>query len=271
VEVSPGRVRAAAVAGRFYPAAPRALAALVDDLLAAAPVAQYGPRPIALVAPHAGYRYSGAVAGAAYARLAPWRGTVTRVVVLGPAHVVPLRGMAVPSVDAFATPLGPVAVDADARSVAARLPAVVIDDRPHVDEHAVETQLPFLLRTLGPEVHVLPVVVGRTLAGPVAALLAALLGEPGTVAVVSTDLSHYLSRAQARERDARTAAAVVARDAAALQPGDACGHNPLRGLLHYAAQRDLAVEQLRLATSADTVGDPQRVVGYGAFLMRAQM
>jgi len=263
------QTRPAAVAGRFYPADPGMLAALVDDLLAAARPAHASVPPVALVAPHAGYRFSGPIAATAYAHLARWRGVVTRVVVLGPAHFVRLRGMALPGVDAFATPLGPVTVDADARAVARELPAAVVDDAPHTPEHSLETQLPFLIRTLGPAVRVLPVVVGSTPPAAVAGLLDAVLGN-GTVAVVSTDLSHYLPRPQAEERDSRTAAALVARAAAAVAPTDACGHQPLRGLLHHAAVRDLAVEQLGLATSADTGGDPGRVVGYGAFVLRGQ-
>jgi AmmeMemoRadiSam system protein B len=191
---------------------------------------------------------------------------VAGVVVLGPAHFTSLRGMAIPSVGAFATPLGPVPVDADARAVAAGLSAVVVDDEPHAGEHSIETQLPFLIRVLGPGVPVLPVVVGDTPPSAVATLLSGLLGAASTIAVVSTDLSHYLNRAQARERDTHTAAAVVDRNGDALRPGDACGFHPLRGLLRHAADRDLVVEQLQLATSADTGGDPRRVVGYGAFL-----
>jgi AmmeMemoRadiSam system protein B len=259
------RVRPTAVAGRFYPDDPDVLAALVDALLAKAPPSRHRARPVALVAPHAAFRFSGPVAATAYAHLSPWRGDVARVVVLGPAHFTPLRGMALPTVDAFETPLGPVAVDADARAVVAGLPAVVVDDEPHASEHAIETQLPFLIRTLGWAVYVLPVVVGDTPPTAVATLLSEL-DAPGTVVVVSTDLSHYLNRAQARERDTRTAAAVLARNGEALRPGDACGFHPLRGLLCHAADRDLVVDQLQLATSADTGGDPRRVVGYGAFL-----
>jgi AmmeMemoRadiSam system protein B len=258
--------RPAAVAGRFYPADPVELAALVDRLLAAVTPRPDpgGRRPVALVAPHAGYRYCGTVAAAAYARLA---GSAGRVVVLGPAHFVPLTGCAVPSVDAFATPLGPVQLDAQARRLAVALPGVAVDDRPHAAEHAVETQLPFLIRTLGPDVRVLPVLVGQADPAAVAGLLSALLTGPDVVAVVSTDLSHYLDRARAQERDARTVSAVLARDDAALRPGDACGYHPLRGLVRLAADRDLGVELLHLATSADVGADPGRVVGYGAFLL----
>ena len=142
-------LRPAAVAGRFYPGDPDALSALVDALLAAAPPSRHHRRPVALVAPHAGFRFSGLVAAAAHAHLSPWRGDVARVIVLGPAHFTPLQGMALPSVDALDTPLGPVPVDADARRVAAGLSGVVIDDVPHASEHAIETQLPFLIRTLG--------------------------------------------------------------------------------------------------------------------------
>jgi AmmeMemoRadiSam system protein B len=259
------RVRPAAVAGRFYPGDPDALAALVDALVANVPPPRRRVRPVAVVAPHAGYRFSGPVAATAHAQLAPWCGEVAGVVVLGPAHFTSLRGMAIPSVGAFATPLGPVPVDADARAVAAGLSAVVVDDEPHAGEHSIETQLPFLIRVLGPGVPVLPVVVGDTPPSAVATLLSGLLGAASTIAVVSTDLSHYLNRAQARERDTHTAA-VVDRNGDALRPGDACGFHPLRGLLRHAADRDLVVEQLQLATSADTGGDPRRVVGYGAFL-----
>lgn len=260
------RVRPTAVAGRFYPGEPAALAARVDALLADAPPPRRRVRPVAVVAPHAGFRFSGPVAAAAYAQLSSSRGNVRRVVVLGPAHFTPLHGMAISSVGAFATPLGPVPVDADARAVAAGLSAVVVDDEPHAREHAIETQLPFLIRALGPAVPVLPVIVGDTPASAVATLISTVLAAAATIVVVSTDLSHYLNRVQARERDIHTAAVVLARNGDALQPGDACGFHPLRGLLRHAVDRDLVVEQLQLATSADTGGDPRRVVGYGAFL-----
>jgi MEMO1 family protein len=263
-----GGNRPAAVAGRFYPGEPDALAGLVDALLEKAPPPGRCPRPVAVVAPHAGFGFSGSVAATAYVHLSRWRGHVERVVVLGPSHFTPLRGMAVPSVATFATPLGPVAVDDEARAAAAALPATVVDDEPHAREHAIETQLPFLIRTLGSAVSVLPVVVGTTPPVAVAALLSRLLDPPRTIAVVSTDLSHYLDRAQAQQRDTATAAAVVGRRGDALRPTDACGFHPLRGLLEHAVDRELVVDLLHLATSAETGGNPRRVVGYGAFVVR---
>ena len=259
------RSRPAAVAGRFYPADPGELATLVDRLLATALPEATRPPPVALVAPHAGFQYSGSVAAAAYAQLVPHRAAVRRVVVLGPAHFVPFRGMAVPSVDTFATPLGSVEIDGDARTAAVALPGVTADDEPHAPEHSLETQLPFLQRALGSTFRVLPVAVGETPPEEVAALLAALAG-PDAVAVVSTDLSHYLDVTSAHERDARTAGTILALSGRALRREDACGFFALQGLLQYAADRDLDVRLLALATSADVGADPHRVVGYGAFL-----
>ena len=132
----------------------------------------------------------------------------------------------------------------------------MVDDEPHAYEHSIETQLPFLLRCLGPGIRVLPVLVGAAPPAAVAALLSTVACDPGVLTVVSTDLSHYLSRAQAQERDARTAAGVLAKDGDVLQPKDACGYHPLQGLLQFAAERDLTVQLLQLATSADAGGDP---------------
>jgi AmmeMemoRadiSam system protein B len=261
------RVRPAAVAGRFYPADPTTLADLVDGLLYDVRAERHSARPVAAIAPHAGYEYSGAIAATAYAHLARWRDDITRVVLIGPAHFVPLEGMAVPSVDAFATPLGTVGLDDDARTRVTGMPDVVVDDEPHQGEHSLETQLPFLQRALGPAVRALPVTVGRTAPTDVAALLARLLPADGTVAVVSTDLSHYLDVATARERDACTVAAILARDTAAIRPEDACGHWALRGLLHHVAECGMEIELLRLGTSADSGVGSRRVVGYGAFLV----
>ena len=261
------RVRPSAVAGRFYPADPEELRDLVDRLLGEVCGQPQPVLPAAVVAPHAGYQYSGAVAATAYAQVTVAPDAVTRVVLLGPAHFRPLDGMAVPAVDALATPLGTVVVDDDARTAATALPGVVVDDRPHDGEHSLETQLPFLQRVLGPEVPVLPVLVGRTQPESVAAVLTALLAVDGALAVVSTDLSHHLDERSAHARDRRTAEAVVARDAGALGPDDACGHHPLRGLLHHAAERGWTVDLLGLATSADSGAERDRVVGYGAFVL----
>jgi AmmeMemoRadiSam system protein B len=207
------------------------------------------------------------VAASAYARVVPRRGEVDRVVLLGPAHRVPLTALAVPSADALATPLGSAGVETAARDGLVEAGLAVVSDAAHAAEHSLEVHLPFLQVVLG-DVAVLPLVVGRVPASAVAAVLDQVWGGPETLVVVSTDLSHYHDHLTARELDRRTAAAILARRPEALGPEDACGVFPLRGLLTAARQRDLDVELLDLRTSADTAGDPDRVVGYGAFALR---
>lgn len=257
------RVRPAAVAGRFYPGDARALAAMVDDALAHA-AAPTGRPPKALVVPHAGYVYSGPIAASGYRRLSAVRDVIRRVVLMGPAHYVGVRGLAVSSADAFVTPLGPVPVDAEAREAVLGLPGVVVDDRAHAPEHSLEVHLPFLQRTLD-RFAVLPLVVGAADARTVAHVLDTVWGGDETLIVVSSDLSHYLDHARAQQRDRATADAILRGEGATLTDEDACGVAPLRGLLVAAAEHGLHGELVDLRTSGDTAGDPDRVVGYGAF------
>lgn len=258
--------RGAAVAGTFYPADADALALMVDSELAAVDVVAGEPAPVAIVAPHAGYRYSGPVAASAYRRIRPLHTTVRRVVLLGPAHRVYVRGFAVPSVDRFETPLGPVEVDRDAVDRLAKLPGVAVDDLAHADEHCLEVHLPFLKRVLDDFVLV-PVLVGDAGDAEVAAVIDAAWGGPETLVVVSTDLSHYLDYASASARDRRTAEAVCTLDEDMVGDRDACGAHPLRGLLRVARERGLDVSLVDLRNSGDTAGPRDRVVGYGAFVL----
>jgi MEMO1 family protein len=249
-------VRRAVSAGRFYPGGREALATTVDALLGET---EPDSSLRGIVAPHAGYAYSGSVAAAAF-RLVP---RPERVVVLGPSHFVPFDGCAVSAVDAWTTPLGDVPVDEELRNgaIAAGCRA---DDEPHVSDHAIEVELPFLQRICGPEISVLPVAVGSADPAEVAGVLAAL----DAFVVVSTDLSHFLDHATAQERDRRTAAAVLATDTAAIADGDACGAHALRGAVEHARRAGLRFELLDLQTSAETTRDRDRVVGYGAFALR---
>ncbi len=260
--------REPAVAGHFYPGDPAVLVSMVQRLLAAVPVPDDEPLAAAYVVPHAGYRYSGPTAAYVYARLRRHAGQVRRVVLVGPAHRVPLNGCAVPTTARWRTPLGEVPIDPAVSGLAGAGQAVA-DDAPHTPEHSLEVQLPFLQTALGGAVPVLPVAVGRSTVDEVAALIAAAVGaEPaGTVVLCSTDLSHYLPDAQAREQDRRTAAAVLALDPSLVGGGDACGAFALRGLLGWAGGAGLRPSLLHLAPAADTGGDPARVVGYPAFAL----
>jgi AmmeMemoRadiSam system protein B len=259
------RIRPPAVAGTFYPDDPDELRAQVDSFVHAA--SYDGATPKAIVVPHAGYVYSGPIAGTGYATIATLAGTVERVLLLGPAHRVAVDGLALPSVDAFDTPLGPVAIDTDGRERALRCDGVSIDDRAHAGEHSLEVHLPFLVRALGRGVRVLPFVVGHAAPETVAAVLDALWGGPETLIVVSSDLSHYEDYASARAHDARTADAIVTGAIDRIDPYDACGAYPVRGLLSAAREHDLDVQLLDLRNSGDTAGPRDRVVGYGAFAL----
>jgi AmmeMemoRadiSam system protein B len=257
--------RVPAVAGRFYPAGARALAECVDALLDAVPLPAGDTTATGYVVPHAGYRYSGPTAAHAYARLRRDAVGVRRVVLVGPAHYAPLVGCAAPEAAGWATALGRVPIDVDGVRALARDGHVTVDDRPHAPEHSLEVQLPFLQRVLAPYVPVLPVAVGRSPAEDVAGMLVAASAEPGTVVVCSTDLSHYLDRATADARDGRTARAVLDLAGDRIGGRDACGAFALRGFVGWARRADLRVRLLHRCTSADTAGDPGRVVGYASF------
>lgn len=262
------RIRPAAVAGSFYPADPATLDRLVQRCLAdaVAPPAN-APVPRALVVPHAGLVYSGPIAASAYLRLRAGRDEITRIALLGPSHRVALAGMALSSADAWATPFGLVPLDArGAALLAAQLDGVHVDDAAHALEHSLEVQLPFLQTVLG-DFTLLPIVVGATTVEQVGAVIEAVWEDPHTVVVVSSDLSHYHRYGDAVRRDARTAAAVVARRYEDLASDDACGARPLRGLLHVARAHEATVSMIDLRNSGDTAGDRDRVVGYGAFAL----
>lgn len=262
------RVRDPAVAGMFYPDDPRELSAYVDQMLRRPGKQDGGTEqaapPKALIVPHAGYVYSGPVAGTGYASLKPLRGTVNRVVLLGPAHRVPLHGLAVPSVDAMRTPLGLVPVDQEGRRAVVAHPDVVVDDGPHQPEHSLEVHLPFLQRTLG-DVAVLPLVVGEAGGSTVADVLDLVWGGPETLIVVSSDLSHFHDYRTAAALDRETADLIAAGDVDAVGTSRACGAHPVRGLLLAARRHHLLCRVLDLRNSGDTAGPRDRVVGYGAF------
>ena len=258
-------IRPAAVAGRFYPADALALKAEVDACLnaSASPSAGLQP-PKLLIVPHAGYVYSGIVAARAFALLAPAAATLRRVVLLGPAHRVHLRGLAAPTVDAFDTPLGRVPLDHAALDALRGLPQVVRADFAHALEHSLEVQLPFLQRVLAPGFTLVPLAVGEVNADAVADVLDRLWGGPETLIVISSDLSHYLPYARAQEVDRRTVERIGAC-ATDLLTSEACGARALNGALVVARRRGLQPVLLDLRNSGDTAGDRERVVGYAAF------
>jgi AmmeMemoRadiSam system protein B len=256
--------REPAVAGLFYPASPEVLRRSLENFLQGDTQGGH-PAPKALIVPHAGYIYSGAVAAAAYRRLLPLHDAIDRVALLAPAHRVWLDGMAVPSVAGFATPLGRVPIDAMARTLVRDLPRVTVDDEAHREEHALEVQLPFLQMVLD-DFEVLPIVVGRCPPADVAAVIDRVWDGPRTLIIVSSDLSHYRAYEDARRRDVDTSQRIRSK-ATSLSGDEACGAAAINGLMASAHARELTVELMELCNSGDTAGDHSRVVGYGAWVL----
>lgn len=256
-------VRPPAVAGLFYPRDAGELRAEVEALVAAADPPP-GPAPAALVAPHAGYVYSGPVAAVAFRALAARRDEVRRVVLLGPSHYIAFDGLALAPHRAFRTPLGDVDLDPGAAAAIRDLPQVALLEAPHEREHSLEVEIPFLQVVLA-GFTLVPLAVGDASPEEVAEVLARLDDDAGTLVLVSTDLSHYLDYDTAHTRDRATGRAIVELDPARIGPHDACGRVPLNGLLRRARERGWRARELDRRSSGDTAGPRDRVVGYGAY------
>ncbi|MDO6564217.1 AmmeMemoRadiSam system protein B [Amphritea sp. 1_MG-2023] len=255
------KMKQAAVAGMFYPQAPDELALLIQQLLANNP--QSGPQPVAIQVPHAGLIYSGGIAARAYNRIRPYLTQWHRVVLLGPAHRLPLQGMAVLSAARWQTPLGEIEIDTQLSATLQQEGWLSVNDQAHAQEHCLEVQLPFLQR-IQSQLPILPILVGQTPLAAVESLIARVLAEAHTLLLVSSDLSHFHPYAQAQQLDRATLVSIE-RLSCDIQPSQACGCYALNGLLAYAAQQGLKAELLGYCNSGDTAGDRQRVVGYSAY------
>ncbi|MBT4518802.1 MAG: AmmeMemoRadiSam system protein B [Halieaceae bacterium] len=257
------QLRSTAVAGLFYAADAAQLRGDVDALLAQ--VDGGGACPKVVIAPHAGYQYSGLVAAQVYGRVTQAAGTITRVVLLGPSHRVGFVGIAASTKDYFATPLGNVRVDREALGLIDALPQVHYRDRAHLEEHSLEVHLPFLQRCLQ-SFSLVPLVVGHASPTDVAEVLECLWGGPETLIVVSSDLSHFLPYGAAQARDEQTSRRIESL-ASDISGEEACGAHPLNGLLCLASRRGLKIERVALKNSGDATGDRNRVVGYGSYVI----
>jgi AmmeMemoRadiSam system protein B len=255
-------VRQPVVAGAFYPANPAVLRADVADYLECD--VPPGDVPRAVIAPHAGYVYSGPIAGSAYRRLVGAREAINRVLLLGPSHRVAFRGIAATGMDAFATPLGDVPVDQQANEIVLALPFVHVREAAHAQEHGLEVHLPFLMAVLD-SFSIVPLVVGDASPDDVAAVIKALWSDT-TLVVVSSDLSHYHDYLTARRMDAATSEAIRTLHPEAIGHDAACGRIAVNGLLTFARRHGLQAEVLDLRNSGDTVGSRDQVVGYGAYV-----
>ncbi|TRW95598.1 AmmeMemoRadiSam system protein B [Candidatus Methylobacter oryzae] len=256
--------RQPAVAGSFYPANPEQLHLMVDRFLNDAASDERIPK--AIIAPHAGYIYSGPIAASAYSRLKKAHDKITRVVLIGPSHRVAFRGLAVSRAKTFTTPLGDVLVDQAAIQAIVQLPFVEYIERAHTYEHSLEVHLPFLQEVLD-DFKIVPIVAGEASPEQVSQVLSALWGGAETLIVVSSDLSHYHDYATARQMDKSTTDAIEQLQYEQLASESACGKVPLSGLLKLARKKSLSVKNIDLRNSGDTAGDKASVVGYGAYVI----
>jgi AmmeMemoRadiSam system protein B len=263
-------IRHSAVAGLFYPEDAETLREAVETYLHPKETNEncfyLEPQaaPKAIIVPHAGYVYSASTAADAFRILIPYADKMKRVVLLGPSHRVGFEGIAFCSADYFRTPLGDVEIDHSAFARISDIPYVGILNQAHKQEHSLEVQLPFL-QTILPSFKLVPLVVGDINKETIATVLNALWGGDETLIVISSDLSHYHDYDTARQLDSKTSHAIEQ-----MQPGDieydqACGRNPINGLLHLGKQKHLRAKTLALCNSGDTAGDKNRVVGYGAW------
>lgn len=248
--------------GMFFPADPKQLASEVEAYLhaaaLAAPAGMAAPR--AIVSPHAGYLYSGRFAGLSFGAVT-W--TPERIIIVSPSHRYWFNGIAFPSQQVFSTPLGPLTIDRAACDVLAQAGLAHQEDAAHDNEHGIETQLPFI-RSLWPGARIVPLVCGEVPADQVAAVIDALAG-PETLVVLSSDLSHFLPQAEAREKDAETAHLLETGQAGRLTPAHACGAKGLQGWLMSQSGQGCKALRLGMGDSAEASGDRSRVVGYGAW------
>ena len=260
----PAGVRPPAVAGWFYPADPVELRRMLGGFFSQV-LHDIKAAPKAIIAPHAGYLFSGTVAAMAYIRLVPARDVIKRIVLIGPAHRVSFNGLATVSAESFATPLGLVPVDTDAVREICSLPQVCILDETHAREHSIEVHLPFLQALLN-DFKIVPLAVGDASDEEVAAVIDALWDGPSTRFVISSDLSHYHEYTRAKELDSFTSRAIEGLRPEDITEEHACGRVPIRGLLESARRHGLHAHTVDLRNSGDTAGSHSEVVGYGAFV-----
>ena len=264
-DAAPGAVKEPHVAGQFYPADRDACAALVAAKLQSARANPIDAAKI-MIAPHAGFNFSGAVAGSIYGPLKNRADSITRVVLLGPAHRVAFKGIAITSADQWRSPLGLVPVDWDAVRTALRLPHVAISDDAFAGEHSMEVHLPFLQYVLG-SFELVPLLVGDADIETVSAAIDLLWGGPETLIVISSDLSHFHDYDTANALDSETSQLIELGRSTQLNGKRACGHRAIAGALDQALRRDLRITAVDVRNSGDTYGNKSRVVGYGAFAM----
>lgn len=255
-------IQESVVANIFYPGDPKELRSMLERFFFAAKGKDL-PIPRAIIAPHAGYVYSGPIAALAYASLLHDRAKIKRVIVLAPAHRYSLSSIAASSADAFLTPLGEIPVDKTALAKVSQLSHVSVLDEAFATEHSLEVQLPFLQFALE-NFTLVPFLVGACSANEIAVLIEKFANNEENLIVVSSDLSHYHDYKTAERIDRETVADLLNLHLENLSGERACGYIPISGLLLYAKTHAWRAKLIDLRNSGDTAGDKNHVVGYAA-------
>jgi AmmeMemoRadiSam system protein B len=263
---NPKIIREPICAGSWYPGNPDCLAREVDGYMNAAPDVDVSSGVKALIVPHAGYIYSGAIAGAGFGQLSA---SYTSVFLLGPSHRYPLRGVSIPDVTHYRSPLGDVPLSPVARNL--RVSGGIFYSIPHAhaSEHSLEIELPFLQRALY-DFELVPMLVGEV---DTAALSTALEKHmnPDDLLVVSVDLSHFHSYDQAKELDDFSINCILELDSEGILSAEIDAPWAVSALLILAEKHGWKPVLTKYANSGDVTGDRSSVVGYAsiAFTHRA--
>jgi AmmeMemoRadiSam system protein B len=256
------QIRQSVFGDMFYPKDSKKLTTMIDSFLDN--VTEDHPIPKAIIAPHAGYIYSGQTAAHAFKCMLKSK-AIKKVIVVAPSHQHAFEGIATTTADQFETPLGKIPIDQiTCKKLSAEFKSVQIQESAFDREHALEVELPFLQKVL-PTFTLIPLIVGEVAPKQLSEVLLSIWNGPETLIVISSDLSHYQSYAIANQIDHATAKAIENLLPDKIAPGQACGQIGIVALLDVAKQKALKVTCVDLRNSGDTAGDRDRVVGYGAF------
>lgn len=262
------KIRYPTAMGAYYPKDPKELQKLVKSQIDQAErrLRYDGEEiPKALIVPHSALHFSGTVAAAGYASLIKMRPFIKRVVLIGSAHQGRYFGMALSRAKYWEMPDRRFPVDMELAETLSKIPGISFDDTPHVAEHGLEMQLPYVSALFKEDVKILPVLVGDASVEQVSDLIDAVWGGLETLVIVSTDMSTSTKYERTRERDNATARVIENKDYSALKPKDMCAPLAVAGLLHFAKEHNMDVRQLDLRNSADIFPEVDKVVGFGSF------
>ena len=264
-------IRPMAVAGRFYPANAPALHQWLQSTIEinAKPDSAKAP-PRALIAPHAGYIYSGETAAKAFAFWKDCQDEIQTVVIMGPAHYVGFHGIATIDHQQVATPFGSLEINNQMREeLLEKFSYLQVNNEANAPEHSLEVMFPFVKELL-PDTKILPLLNGAVSTEDVSEVLQFLWQQKGVYFVISSDLSHFHPYQEAQALDAKTANWIEQSQWQKLDGNHACGYKGIQGLLAMKAAKNVSIQRIACVNSGDTAGSKDSVVGYGSWAIYEQ-